>query len=209
MLDRRPPAWLYATLVVLNLVLFLPVFLTAAGHVDVLPFTPKEHPRGPFTFNAVSAVEYVKALLLRRPNLDVFRVSLEFVATNRLTLPDGRVAGERLLARPAAGRPDALFGANDLVALGLLQAITGTRSLRVPDDIALIGYDDIDFAAGAAVPLTSIAQPRFELGRLAMDLLLKEADDPSRPFERIVLQPELVARASTAPAPGNISLEEI
>ncbi len=133
-------------------------------------------------------------------------VTLEFVSTDRLTLPDGRVAGEKLLARPAAGRPDALFGANDLVALGLLQAITGTRALRVPDDIALIGYDDIAFAAGAAVPLTSIAQPRFELGRLAMDLLLKEADDPSRPFERIVLQPELIARASTDPTLGLASV---
>ncbi len=80
-----------------------------------------------------------------------------------------------------------------------MQAITTTRSLRVPDDIALIGYDDIDFAAGAAVPLSSVAQPRFELGRLAMDLLLKEADDPTRPIERVVLQPFLVPRASTDP----------
>ena len=125
---------------------------------------------------------------------DVF---LEFVATDRLTLAHGRVAGERLLARPAGTRPDAVFAANDLLALGLLQAIASTRRLRVPDDIALIGYDDIDFAAGAAVPLSSIAQPRFELGRLAMDLLLKAADDPSRPVERVVLQPFLVARAST------------
>lgn len=127
-------------------------------------------------------------------------VSLEYVATDRLALPDGRIAGERLLARPSAGRPDAVFAANDLLALGLLQAITGTRALRVPDDIALIGYDDIDFAAGAAVPLTSVAQPRFELGRLAMDLLLQQADDPDRPFERIVLKPTLVARSSTGTA---------
>ena len=124
-------------------------------------------------------------------------VTLEFVATDRLTLAHGRVAGERLIARAATTRPDAVFAANDLLALGLLQAITTTRSLRVPDDIALIGYDDIDFAAGAAVPLSSIAQPRFELGRLAMDMLLKEADDPSRAVERVVLQPFLVARAST------------
>ncbi len=124
-------------------------------------------------------------------------VTLEFFATDRLTLAHGRVAGERLIARAATTRPDAVFAANDLLALGLLQAITTTRSLRVPDDIALIGYDDIDFAAGAAVPLSSIAQPRFELGRLAMDMLLKEADDPSRAVERVVLQPFLVARAST------------
>lgn len=79
MLSRQSPTWLYVTLVVLNLVLFLPMFLTASGHVDVLPFTPKEHPHGAFGFDAVSAVEYVKALVLRRPNLDVFRVSIEFV----------------------------------------------------------------------------------------------------------------------------------
>lgn len=127
-------------------------------------------------------------------------VLLEFVATDRLTLADGRKAGERLVARPPASRPDAVFAANDLIALGLLQAVTTTRSLRVPDDIALIGYDDIDFAAGAAVPLSSIAQPRFELGRLAMDLLLKEAADPSREIERVVLEPFLVTRASTDPA---------
>lgn len=123
--------------------------------------------------------------------------SLEFVPTDRLAMAHGRLAGERLLGRPTASRPDAVFAANDLLALGLLQAITGTRTLRVPDDIALIGYDDIEFAAGAAVPLTSIAQPRFELGRLAMDLLLKESEDPARAIERIVLQPFLVARAST------------
>ncbi len=98
MLDRRPPAWLYATLVALNLVLFLPVFLTAAGHVDVLPFTPKEHPHGAFGFNAVSAVEYVKALVLRRPNLDVFRVSLEFIALLFITATWRGSNGVRRLA---------------------------------------------------------------------------------------------------------------
>lgn len=130
-------------------------------------------------------------------------VSLEYVPTDRLTLAHGRVAGEKLFARSPSSRPDAVFAANDLLALGLLQAATSTRTVRVPDDLALIGYDDIDFAAGAAVPLTSIAQPRFELGRLAMDLLIKEADDPSRPVEQIVLQPFLVTRASTDPSVGD------
>lgn len=63
----------------MNAALFLPVYLTAAGPADVLPFTPREHPHGAYGFDAVSAVEYVKALLLRRANPDVFRVSLEFV----------------------------------------------------------------------------------------------------------------------------------
>ena len=150
---------------------------------------------GPLSLGQV-ADRFAGAADVAAEHPDVF---LEFVATDRLTLAHGRLAGERLLARPAAIRPDAVFAANDLLALGLLQAITTTRSLRVPDDIALIGYDDIDFAAGAAVPLSSVAQPRFELGRLAMDLLLKEADDPTRPIERVVLQPFLVPRASTDP----------
>ncbi len=148
---------------------------------------------GPLSLGQV-ADRFAGAAEVAGEHADVF---LEFVATDRLTLAHGRVAGDRLLARPAGTRPDAVFAANDLLALGLLQAIASTRRLRVPDDIALIGYDDIDFAAGAAVPLSSIAQPRFELGRLAMDLLLKAADDPSRPVERVVLQPFLVARAST------------
>ncbi len=148
---------------------------------------------GPLSLGQV-ADRFAGAAEVAGEHADVF---LEFVATDRLTLAHGRVAGERLLARPAGTRPDAVFAANDLLALGLLQAIASTRRLRVPDDIALIGYDDIDFAGAAAVPLSSIAQPRFELGRLAMDLLLKAADDPSRPVERVVLQPFLVARAST------------
>ena len=155
---------------------------------------------GPLSLAQV-ADRFAGAAAVAAEHSDAF---LEFVSTDRLTLADGRVAGERLLSRPAANRPDAVFAANDLIALGLLQAITTTRKLRVPDDIALIGYDDIDFAAGAAVPLTSIAQPRFELGRLAMDLLLKESEDPTRQIERVVLQPFLVSRASTDPTLGSV-----
>ena len=60
-----------------------------------------------------------------------------------------------------------------------------------------MGYDDIDFAAAAAVPLTSVRQPRAELGRTAAHLLLDEADDPAHVHEQVVFEPELVARRST------------
>src|SRR5262249_59925285 len=75
---------------------------------------------------------------------------------------------------PAARRPTAVFCANDLLALGVLQEMTAQR-IRVPDSISLIGYDDIDFAAAAAVPLSSVRQPRQLLGRTAAQLLLDEA----------------------------------
>ena len=76
----------------------------------------------------------------------------------------GRGGGERLAGLPATRRPTAAFCANDLLALGLLQQCV-TLGLRVPDDLAIVGYDDIDFAAAAAVPLTSVRQPRVQLGR--------------------------------------------
>jgi LacI family transcriptional regulator len=96
----------------------------------------------------------------------------------------------------ASERPDALFAANDLVALGLLQALVVSGKLTVPDDIALVGYDDIGFATSAIVPLTSIRQPSALMGETALKLLSDEASDPQLKPQRIVFQPELVIRAS-------------
>jgi LacI family transcriptional regulator len=66
----------------------------------------------------------------------------------------------------------------------------------VPEDIAIVGYDDIDFAAAAAVPLTSVRQPRQELGSTAARLVVDESME-SHLHEQVVFVPELVARAST------------
>ncbi|MFG1946622.1 LacI family DNA-binding transcriptional regulator [Nonomuraea sp. NPDC048826] len=109
----------------------------------------------------------------------------------------GRAAGERLAALPEAQRPTAAFCANDLLALGFLQAMS-LRGLRVPDDVAIVGYDDIDFAAAAAVPLSSVRQPRELLGRTAIELLLEEvtAADEHR-HRQVIFQPDLVVRESS------------
>jgi LacI family transcriptional regulator len=94
-------------------------------------------------------------------------------------------------------RPTAVFCANDLIALGLLQEMT-RRHLDVPGDLAIVGYDDIDFAAAAAVPLTSVAQPRAQLGRAAAELLIEEVDSPgTHQHRQVVFEPELVVREST------------
>ena len=121
---------------------------------------------------------------------------LVVVPTMALSVAEGRAAGERLAGLPARRRPTAVFCANDLVALGLLQQATAA-GMQVPDDLAIVGFDDIDFAAAAAVPLTSVRQPRAELGRTAARLLLDEAQDPSHAHEQVVFEPELVARRST------------
>ncbi|MEU6713321.1 LacI family DNA-binding transcriptional regulator [Nonomuraea sp. NPDC046802] len=115
-----------------------------------------------------------------------------------LTVAEGRAIGEHLAGLPAEERPTAAFCANDMMALGLLQAMA-THGLRVPDDLAIIGYDDIDFAAAAAVPLSSIRQPRELLGRTAIDLLLEEVAEPEEHRHRqVIFQPDLVVRESSA-----------
>ena len=69
--------------------------------------------------------------------------------------------------------------------------------LRVPDDLAIVGYDDIYFAGAAAVPLTSVRQPRHQLGSKAAELVLAEVGRPSHAHEQVVFLPELIARTST------------
>jgi len=140
----------------------------------------------------------------RRAVAEVPGATLDVIDTESLTVLQGRAAGEAIRARPASERPDAIFAANDLLAVGVLQALIMMGSVRVPDDVALIGYDDIDFASAAVVPLSSIRQPASLIGYTAVDLLLKEAaarDDGFTP-EQVVFQPELVVRASTRHEPG-------
>lgn len=118
------------------------------------------------------------------------------VATTALTVAEGRGAGERIAGLQGDLRPTAAMCANDLLALGLLQQCVAL-GIGVPDDLAIVGYDDIEFAAAAAVPLTSVRQPRRQLGARAAELLLDEATNPAHEHEQVLFTPELVVRAST------------
>jgi LacI family transcriptional regulator len=121
---------------------------------------------------------------------------LTVLSPEHLTVDGGREAGAQLLAVPADRRPTAVVCANDLVALGVLQEMV-RQGVRVPDDVAIVGYDDIDFAAAAAVPLTSVRKPRQELGRRAAELLLDEAGGDGHRHEQLVFEPTLVVRESS------------
>ncbi|WP_426563208.1 LacI family DNA-binding transcriptional regulator [Angustibacter sp. McL0619] len=121
---------------------------------------------------------------------------LAVLETPGLNVAAGRAAGDQLLTR-GARRPTAVFCANDLLALGMLQSMTANR-LAVPDDMAIVGYDDIDFAAAAAVALTSIRQPTTQLGQAAAELLIEEVRAPKTHGHRqVIFAPELVVRSST------------
>lgn len=124
-------------------------------------------------------------------------VTLEVIEQSALTVLQGRAAGEEIVARSADSRPDAVFAANDLLAVGLLQAFSFGSSIRIPDDIAMVGYDDIDFASATVVPLSSVRQPARLLGWTGVDLLLKELDGVEHD-RRVRFQPELVVRESSS-----------
>lgn len=121
---------------------------------------------------------------------------LTLVETPGLTIAAGRSAVERLAGMPARTRPTAAFCANDLLALGVLQQAV-SNGIRVPQDLAIVGYDDIEFASAAVVPISSVRQPRFDVGRTAAELVLAESTEPDHTHRQVLFDPELVARASS------------
>lgn len=125
------------------------------------------------------------------------RDSLLVIEASALNVAAGKWAGAKIIEMPEETRPTAVFCANDLIALGVLQEMTH-NGVRVPEDISIVGYDDIEFAAAAAVPLTSVRQPRLELGRTAARLLLEESDGTQgHQHRQVIFEPELVSRRST------------
>jgi len=172
------------------------------GDIAVTHLLEARHERiafvgGPMTIRQVAdrlegAVQALERAGLRADQLQV-------IETAALNVSAGKLAGAEITALPTARRPTAVFCANDLLALGVLQEMTASR-IRVPDSISIVGYDDIDFAAAAAVPLSSVRQPRHLLGRTAAQLLLDEAlAEASHQHRQVVFEPELVIRQSSRP----------
>jgi LacI family transcriptional regulator len=91
-----------------------------------------------------------------------------------------------------------VFCANDLLALGVLQTLFAA-GVRVPEEMAIVGYDDIEFAGAAVIPLSSIRQPAARIGQTAAELLIEEtgALGAQHAHKEVVYQPELVVRASS------------
>jgi LacI family transcriptional regulator len=123
------------------------------------------------------------------------REALRELVVPAMNARSGGQAARRLLDEGPL--PDAIFCANDLLALGVLRTLVQS-GVKVPADVALIGYDDIEFSAAAAVPLSSVRQPTYQLGRIATELLLEECDDPDgHAHQQVMFQPELVVRDSS------------
>ena len=125
-------------------------------------------------------------------------LSLTHVPTPGIQVEDGILVGRELAATPRQLRPTGVLCANDLVAIGLLQECQ-RQGISVPGELSIVGYDNLELAAAAAVPLTCVAQPRAEMGAVAARLLLDELDGSGHRHELVVLQPELAVRESTGP----------
>lgn len=112
------------------------------------------------------------------------------------TLEGGRLAAERLLQR--APEIDAVFAASDLMAVGVLAALA-SAGRRVPDDVAVVGFDDSPLAAGSNPPMSSVRQPIEEMGREMARLLMHTIRNPADPPRHVILDTQLIVRRSSEP----------
>jgi LacI family transcriptional regulator len=132
-----------------------------------------------------------------------FRAVLDEAA---ITLPDTRVRsgpfdyayGHAGVQELLASRPTAIFAANDVIALGAFNALRAA-GVRIPDDLTLIGFDDIAVAAWEVFELTTVRQDIDRMVQAAADMVLERIDGPGRPPEQVVLEPTLVERATHGP----------
>lgn len=109
---------------------------------------------------------------------------------------DGFEVGLRIVNDPD-DRPDGVCAANDLIALGFMDAMRASATLSIPNDISLVGYDDILQAAQAHIPLTSVSQPLTEIATAAINLVDEESGEGEHSHRHILLPPRLVVRASS------------
>jgi len=126
------------------------------------------------------------------------RSGAALMASGDFSAESGRSAVEELLARKE--RFTALFCSNDEMAIGAIRGLKA-HGLRVPEDISVVGFDDIRFARYTDPPLTTMAQPKNELGREALNLLLEILGDTTVPTRKRVLAADLFVRQSTAAVP--------
>lgn len=123
------------------------------------------------------------------------REALVEVVTDAMTVGGGIDAVQRMHADGIRG--EGIFCVNDLIAVGAISQLTRTGA-TVPEDVIVVGYDDIEVAAAEPTPLTTVSQPKYDLGHAAAELLLRElTEGDDHRHQRIVFRPSLVVRGST------------
>jgi LacI family fructose operon transcriptional repressor len=101
--------------------------------------------------------------------------------------------------------PQAFYTSNSLLLAGALKAVRD-RNLRIPDDVGLAGFDDVDWTVLVQPAITVIAQPTDEIGRTATELLLQRIENPQRPARQVILKSQLLVRQSSLPSRSRVGL---
>jgi DNA-binding LacI/PurR family transcriptional regulator len=114
----------------------------------------------------------------------------------------GTKAGEQLLR--GKSMPTGIFCLNDEMAVGLLAALQASGRCRVPQDVSVIGFDDIFWAASSVPALTTVRLDKCLLGRLAAQRVMERLQEPSLPATYIRVEPQIMLRSSTGPGPAKI-----
>jgi len=102
----------------------------------------------------------------------------------------------QLLKSDDCNWPTAVFAANDLLALGVIQAVK-ENGLDIPEDIAVVGFDDIEFASLPEIQLTTVSQPKYDMGKLAFSTLMELVRGGYSSGRKILLDPVLVIRQTS------------
>lgn len=131
---------------------------------------------------------------IRQAGLDEKQLLVEYTIDPITAVGQVEGALEQILTRPE--KPTAIVCVDDQVAFTVLRGLAARR-VRVPRDMSVVGYDDVAFAAMLTPSLTSVRQPKYELGRAAAELLVAEMTDPSHNHGDIRFEPELIEREST------------
>jgi LacI family transcriptional regulator len=167
----------------------------AAGHLAALGHERIAFINGPTKIRQCADRRRGVRRALRSAGLDP-AVHLREITITALNADSGEAALEQIMSGGPA--PTAIACVNDVTALGVLRGLR-RRGMTAPDDMAVVGYDDVEFAGMLSTPLTSVRQPKYQLGRSAADLLLAEAE-PDHRHRQVLFQPELVIRASSSPS---------
>ena len=146
-----------------------------------------------FTPNAERIIGYQKAMRDAGIPIDdnlIVRTNFQFEG--------GHSAAQQLLSRD--NRPTAIFACNDLMAIGAMRAASDL-GLRIPEDISIVGFDDIQMAQHTCPQLTTISQPMVEMGKLATEMLLERIGNANTVQRIRILEPKLIVRQSTTKFP--------
>jgi LacI family transcriptional regulator, repressor for deo operon, udp, cdd, tsx, nupC, and nupG len=162
-------------------------YLLSLGHIDIAFVS------GPMTSPICADRFHGYEDALRTAGV---RRNPDLTVTGDFSVESGIRALDGLFAREA--KFTAVFCSNDEMAIGAIRALK-SRGRRVPEEVSVVGFDDIRFARYCDPPLTTIAQPKDELGREAMNMMIEILNDPNVPARKHILPTQLVVRGSTAP----------